>query len=1123
MTMANNRDLGKITIQLELLTAKFEQASKQSEAELGKLGNRLKSINAPLAGLQTSLVSAAAGFVSLNSAMKVLSVGAQFEDAFAGVVKTVSASPEALETLRGTLVDLSKELPISATELANVAAAAGQLGIKTPMIAEFTETMSKLGLATNLTSTQGADSLARFANVTGMSQDSFDNLASTIVALGNNMATTEAEITEMATRLAATGTQVGMSEAQIVAFAATLSSLGIEAEAGGSAFSKLFSDIALATARGGDSLKQFATVSGQTTAEFADLFKRDAAGAVQAFLEGLNQLKGDGTGAIKILDDMGMSEVRLSRAVLSTAGSVGKLNEAMKLANEAWTANKALEDETEKRLVTLNSQWDILKNRVSAVSIELIKSLAPGLVTIMQLAGEATELLSAVFGGGDIQGHGQNLAKLAADVDQYTIALDGAKQAQEAVKDAWINAEGRQKAQAENVQHYTEKLREAEKAQADYLKGLGILNDMETKHAATVRKAQEALDKANQDVKRLAEEEKARRQAELDALAKSQAAQEKYASALDGVKEKLANLKQEAAQLDLKKGFDDAIASMDQVSFDKLSLKMLEGLKRAEQQALPEAVRGSKIGEELANQIATANWSKAMKPLVDEFEAVGEELTFAIEESQAFEALRTGIAEAAGEGMAQGLDTSSVDALMASGLTGMGMGQEMADGIVGGLNAGLQALANGGDWGDAAQGVGVSIGNSILPGLGDLGNLLGSIDYGELFGGKDAGTEARQNIESFLEDTLKANFETGGYIQEGWAEKFQLIAGDGATAFEAVGTALAALAGQSAEYGGQIGYILAENLNGNLESLPFLLDSLGISLESMAAEFEKIGIAGELSWAQLEVLYAGLDEATNRGIAGVGDLVGAYATLEMSGGRGAMAIEGLRQVAIEAQEAGAESLQQLQGVMSQLGFSQEEIDRMISVLQSRGIENMQQLETASTRTLGSIIAGLEGAGLQWEQYGQGVDSAIDKVTALEEKIMGIQSRDIDINVNVNYSSSGEPPKANALGNAFDGNGLVKLAKGGVITSPTYFNSKNYSGVMGEAGAEAVMPLRRTANGELGVIGGGGSTGDIVVNVYAPNSQAGVSSEIIQAIKSVHRKSVYDAVNTVVTMHRQGAL
>jgi lambda family phage tail tape measure protein len=77
---------------------------------------------------------------------------------------------------------------------------------------------------------------------------------------------------------------------------------------------------------------------------------------------------------------------------------------------------------------------------------------------------------------------------------------------------------------------------------------------------------------------------------------------------------------------------------------------------------------------------------------------------------------------------------------------------------------------------------------------------------------------------------------------------------------------------------------------------------------------------------------------------------------------------------------------------------------------------------------------------------------------------------------------------NAMGNVYAQNGIQKFARGGIVDKPTMFPFAKGIGLMGEAGPEAIMPLRRGRDGRLGVQatnGGGGVS--VVVNVDAGGS------------------------------------
>jgi phage-related minor tail protein len=83
--------------------------------------------------------------------------------------------------------------------------------------------------------------------------------------------------------------------------------------------------------------------------------------------------------------------------------------------------------------------------------------------------------------------------------------------------------------------------------------------------------------------------------------------------------------------------------------------------------------------------------------------------------------------------------------------------------------------------------------------------------------------------------------------------------------------------------------------------------------------------------------------------------------------------------------------------------------------------------------------------------------------------------------------------ASANGNAFTGAPALSAYSGSVVSRPTVFPFANGIGLMGEAGAEAILPLRRGADGKLGVAGGGGAMVQINVNNTAPGTQATATS------------------------------
>ena len=367
-------------------TSNFTKAGKEIEkvgTTIYNLGNTVDNVGNKLTtGLTLPIV--ALGTYSVKAAM-------DFESAFAGVRKTVDATEEEYSEFREGILEMSKQLPASAEEIAAVAEAAGQLGIQKSALLDFTKTMIDLGEASNMTSDEAATALARFANITQMDQSEFSKLGSVVTDLGNKLASTESEIVEMGLRLAGAGAQVGMTEDQILSFAGALSSVGIEAEAGGSALSKVMVQMQLAIEKGDEQLTQFAQVAGMTADQFKIAFKEDAASAIIAFINGLSNLDGTGKSAIGVLDEMGLSEIRVRDTLLRASGAADLFNESLEIGSKAWAENSALTKEANERYKTSESQLNMAQNKAKALAITMGDELLPHVNDLLDFLGDLAE------------------------------------------------------------------------------------------------------------------------------------------------------------------------------------------------------------------------------------------------------------------------------------------------------------------------------------------------------------------------------------------------------------------------------------------------------------------------------------------------------------------------------------------------------------------------------------------------------------------------------------------------------------------------------------------------------------------------------------------------------------
>lgn len=375
------RDLGRLQKQAELAGAGTAAGLLGASRSITSFGAGAAAVGMTLTKGIT-LPVAALGGLAIRESMK-------FSSAFAGVRKTVDATEPEFAKLRQGIRDMAKEIPASREAIAGVAEAAGQLGIENENVLSFTRTMIDMGESTNLAADEAATALARFGNITGMEQTNFDRLGSSIVALGNNMATTEAEVVNFGMRIAGAGAQVGMSEADIMGLSAAFSSVGISAEAGGTALSKTMINIEASVQKGGEQLRLWAETAGMSAAEFKQAWEKDSAGALTAVVKGLGEMEKQGGSTLGQLEKLGITEVRQRDALLRAAGAGDLLSDALKISGDAWQENGALAEEAGRRYETPESRMAIMKNRASDMGITIGDELMP---SFLRLIEDATKL-----------------------------------------------------------------------------------------------------------------------------------------------------------------------------------------------------------------------------------------------------------------------------------------------------------------------------------------------------------------------------------------------------------------------------------------------------------------------------------------------------------------------------------------------------------------------------------------------------------------------------------------------------------------------------------------------------------------------------------------------------------
>jgi TP901 family phage tail tape measure protein len=379
-----NQELGIINKQIEALRRKqqiINQSQKGMEAGRSKMAS---------AGLALGAVTAAAAtaFVPVVQA-------AAFEKAMLGVAKQVDGARDKSGRLTQVYYDmarqvqmLGRELPMATNEIADMVAAGARMGVARDELIGFTRTAGMMASAFDLPAGELAEQMGKVAGLFKIPIPNIGALADVINYLDDNAISQGGDIIEVLKRIGGTAEFVKMPAAEAAALASTFLTLGSTAEVAATAANAVMRELSIATMQPGRFQAGLKAI-GMTASEVQAGMTRDATGTIQKVMD-----------AIRLLPE----ETQLTVAtqlfgkqygddIAKLASGVGEYRRQLELATSG-DAMGSMAREHQARLQTTTAQWEIAKNRIVEVGVNIGAVLLPPINQAINIFGAATSAVA---------------------------------------------------------------------------------------------------------------------------------------------------------------------------------------------------------------------------------------------------------------------------------------------------------------------------------------------------------------------------------------------------------------------------------------------------------------------------------------------------------------------------------------------------------------------------------------------------------------------------------------------------------------------------------------------------------------------------------------------------------
>lgn len=363
---------------------------------MGAAENRISGLG-QIAKQAAAIASAAWGALKIGEFVTdSVQAAVDFESAMADVAKVVDGLrdengnlTDSYYAMSDSIVQMSKDIPMAAEDLAAITAAAGTAGIAADELTTFTETAAKMGVAFDTTAEQAGDWMAKWRTSFSMGQEEVTALADQINYLSNNSASTASEISTIVTAVGPLGDVAGISAAQIAALGSTMVGVGVQQDVAATGIRKL----ATTMVAGSSATKAQATVLqqlGLDATEMAERMQADAEGAILTFLEAVSKLP-EAEQAAALKNYFGQESVGAIAPLLT---NLDVLRERFEMVADAQLYAGSMDAEYAARAATTANNIQLYENRIAALKIQIGNYLLPVVNKVLGAASTGLDWLS---------------------------------------------------------------------------------------------------------------------------------------------------------------------------------------------------------------------------------------------------------------------------------------------------------------------------------------------------------------------------------------------------------------------------------------------------------------------------------------------------------------------------------------------------------------------------------------------------------------------------------------------------------------------------------------------------------------------------------------------------------